>query len=590
MPKIEVYEDALFSYVGKRYTPEELEEIFPAAKAELDEQTNEDGIMKVELNDTNRPDLWSAAGLGRLLRVYRGEKPNRYTFLSTRTETQDPGTRVVKVEPSAASVRPYIVAFAAKGSPVDEAGLKDLIQTQEKLCWNFGQKRRAVAMGIYRSELISYPVYYQGADPDTTAFVPLGMENQLTLREILENHPKGQEYGHIVADAPLFPFLKDAEDQVLSFPPIINSAHIGAVEEGDSELFVELTGTDLRSLLLAANIVACDMSDAGFEILPVAVEYPQAFPADLEFGTAMVTPYYFQEPQTTSLSAVNKLLGETLSVREVAAALERLGNTVELEGESLRVIPAPYRNDFLHAVDIIEDVMIGRGMDSFTPELPRDFTVGALTQVEELSRKIKGLMVGQGFQEMIYNYLGSGRDYIYRMHPGMQDFLANLEEGQTLEAFITDPSIVRVMNPMSENYEYVRNSILPSLLSSEAVSGNAVYPHHIFEVGKVVKIDSGENYGSKTLTSLGFLSADPEAGFNLVYSQFNALAYYMAWDYQVQESEDPRFIPGRCADILVGGKKVGVFGEIHPGVLENWGITMPCSAGEIDIESVLEAR
>jgi phenylalanyl-tRNA synthetase beta chain len=588
MPKIEVYEDALFSYIGKRYSDQELEAVLPAAKAELDEPVNEEGIIKIELNDTNRPDLWSTAGLGRLLRVYEGGKPAGYEFISKPGTNPETGERRVKVEPSAASVRPYIVAFAAQGKSVDEAGLKDLIQTQEKLCWNFGQKRRAVAMGIYRSGLITYPVYYQGADPDTTVFTPLGLDKQLTLREILEEHPKGQEYGHIVADAPLFPFLKDAEDQVLSFPPIINSAKIGAVEEGDEELFIELTGMDLRSLLLAANIVACDMADNGFQILPVAVEYPESFPAELEFGRRIVTPYYFQEPQRTSISAVNKLLGDILTPKQIQHALERMGNQVSIDGDSILLSPAPYRNDFLHSVDIIEDVMIGRGMNSFEPELPRDFTVGALTEVEEISRKVKGLMVGQGFQEMIYNYLGSGRDYIYRMSPKMQDVMQTIEEGQRMEDFIQDPSIVRVMNPMSENYEYVRNSIIPSLLSSEAVSGNAVYPHHIFEVGKIVKIDPEQNYGSRTLTSLGFLSADPEAGFNLVYSQLNALAYYMAWDYTVQESQDSRFIPGRSGDIIVGGKKVGVFGELHPAILENWGITMPCSAGELDIEAILE--
>jgi len=57
MPKIEVYQEALFAYAGRSYTDQELEVIFPAAKAELDESVNEEGIVKIELNDTNRPDL-----------------------------------------------------------------------------------------------------------------------------------------------------------------------------------------------------------------------------------------------------------------------------------------------------------------------------------------------------------------------------------------------------------------------------------------------------------------------------------------------------------------------------------------------------
>jgi len=57
MPKIEVYEDALYSYVGKRYNDEQLEEILTVAKAELDGKDEAAGQLKIELNDTNRPDL-----------------------------------------------------------------------------------------------------------------------------------------------------------------------------------------------------------------------------------------------------------------------------------------------------------------------------------------------------------------------------------------------------------------------------------------------------------------------------------------------------------------------------------------------------
>ena len=404
MPKIEVFQEALFTYAGRRYTNDEMERIFPAAKAELDEPVNDEGIVKIELNDTNRPDLWSAAGLARLLRVYEGGPLPTYDFFSREGDFRDAGQRVVQVDGSAAKVRPYVVAFAAEGLTITESILNDLIQTQEKLCRGYGQKRKTVAMGIYRSKLIQYPVKYFGADPDATRFQPLGLDTTLSLREILIHHPKGQEYGHIVAEAPVFPFLTDSQDQVLSFPPVINSAKIGAVEVGDSEVFIELTGTELSSLFLSASIVACDMADMGFTILPVKVEYPQSYSADLPYGREVTTPFYFQKPQTASLKEINKLLGVQLTIDEVAQALRRMGNPVKTE-DPLVVLPPPFRNDFLHPVDVMEDVMIGRGMDSFSPEMPQDFTVGRLTDGEEMARKVKSLMVGIGFHEMIFNAL-----------------------------------------------------------------------------------------------------------------------------------------------------------------------------------------
>jgi phenylalanyl-tRNA synthetase beta chain len=491
MPKIEVIEKILESYIGEKLPVEDLETVFPSAKAELDGYDFKEGVLKVELNDTNRPDLWSTAGLGRQLKTYRGGEKPEYDFFSTQEVTRDAGHRRVVVDENLQGIRPYITAFAVKGKPIDDATLKDLIQTQEKLCWNYGQKRKAVAMGVYRSDLIKYPVRYTAVNPEATRFVPLGMEETLSLREICRKHPKGVEFGGIVSQFERFPFITDAEGEVLSFPPVINSDRIGAVEEGDAELFIEMTGTDIKVLTLAASIVACDLADAGYDILPVQVE----FPYESELGSTVVFPYYFQESVRLEAAFANKMLGTDLSVREIAEAVRRVGSTVEESGDGIIASPPPYRNDFLHPVDVLEDVMIGRGMDSFEPVLPEEFTVGRLSPQEEFAREVKDIMVGLGFQEMVYNYLGSGRDYITRMNR-------------------TGENIIRIANPMTENYEYVRDSILPCLLNSEAVSGNAVYPHHIFEVGKIAYLDSRENYGTRTKNYLGFMSASKDTGFN----------------------------------------------------------------------------
>ena len=80
--------------------------------------------------------------------------------------------------------------------------------------------------------------------------------------------------------------------------------------------------------------------------------------------------------------------------------------------------------------------------------------------------------------------------------------------------------------------------------------------------------------------TLAFLLADREAGFNEVDAHALALFYYMSVEPQLVPLEDPRFLPGRAAEIRVRGKKVGIMGEIHPRVLENSGIQMPCAAVE----------
>jgi len=570
MPKIEVNEKLFFSLLGEKYTYAQLEERLTCGKAELDEKPDaslgeNERTIKIELNDTNRPDLWSTAGVARQLRLHKGGKKAHYAdFFSRDGKSQDCGNRVVTVDPGLKDIRPFMTAFVISGKPIDEPMLLDIIQTQEKLCWNFGRKRRSISMGIYRSANINWPVSYKAVDPDKTSFVPLGCDTPMTCRQILTDHPKGKEYGWILKDAKQFPLLTDAKNEVLSMAPIINSATLGAVKVGDSDLLVEMTGTDMPSLVLATSIVACDFADAGYKILPVKIEHPY----DTGFGKAVTTPYYFQKSTSATMGAINRLLGSDLSGGEIRDALERMGSEVETSGETVTIYPPEYRNDFLHAVDIIEDVMMGKEIGFFKPAKPNDFTIGRLTPVTVFSRKAKSLMVGLGYQEMIFNYLGSGKDYIEKMN-------------------IDGSKVIEISNPMSENFQFVRPSILASLLSAEATSGNAAYPHRIFEIGKVAYRCDEENTGTRTRQHLGFLSASSDANFNEAASQVASLLYYLDHEYTVTESADPRFIPGRQAAIMIKGKQAGIFGEIHPQVLENWIIGVPCVGVEMDLEELM---
>ena len=587
MPKIEVNEKLFFNLLGKKYDYDTLEKKLTFGKAELDEkpdmsQSADERVIKIELNDTNRPDLWSTGGISRQLRLHEGAKRSDYSkFLSRKGDIKDFGNRIITVDKDLKDIRPYMVSFVISGKAIDDPMLKDIIQTQEKLCWNFGRKRKSISMGVYRMSQIKWPCHYKAVDPDKTSFVPLQCEQPMTCRQILTEHPKGKDFGWILEGFKKFPLLTDDKDEVLSMAPIINSATLGAVQVGDKDLMVELTGTEMENLVLAANIVACDFYDAGYEILPVKVVHPY----DTGLGKEIVIPFYFQQPTKATLAAINKKLGCDLTKKEVLDALSRMDNDVTAKDIPVTdatkkyckanksdvefvLNPPPYRNDFLHEVDIIEDVMIGVGLDNFKPQRPNDFTVGKLSDVTLFSRKAKEIMVGLGYQEMIFNYLGSKRDYIDRMN-------------------VSADNVIEISNPMSENYQFVRPSIISSLLRAESAAGQAVFPHKIFEIGKVAFLDPKENTGTKTIQSLGFMTAVNNANFNDLASEVSSLLYLLDHKYDVKEVSDPRFIPGRQAAIMVNGKQVGVFGEVHPQVLENWSITVPCVAGEINIEDLM---
>ena len=121
MPKIEVNEKLFFKMVGKTYDYDTLEKKMTSAKAELDEkpdmtQPEDQRVIKIELNDTNRPDLWSTNGVARQLYLYDGGKMTDYNpFLSRAGNIKDCGGRTVTVDPELKDIRPYMVAFIISG-------------------------------------------------------------------------------------------------------------------------------------------------------------------------------------------------------------------------------------------------------------------------------------------------------------------------------------------------------------------------------------------------------------------------------------------------------------------------------------------
>ena len=578
MPKIEVNEKLFFNLLEKKYDYDTLEKKLTYAKAELDEkpdmsQSPDERVIKIELNDTNRPDLWSTNGVARQLKIHQGGKTADYSsFLSTKDNIKDCGGRFITVDPELKDIRPYMVAFIINGKAIDDPMLKDIIQTQEKLCWNFGRKRKSISMGVYRVADVKFPCHYKAVDPDKTSFVPLTFESPMTCRQILTDHPKGKDFGWILQDFKKFPLLADDTNEVLSMAPIINSATLGNVQVGDTGLMVELTGDNMENLMLAANIVACDFADVGYTIEPIEVRHPY----DTCFGKNVVAPFYFQPTTKATRKHINKLLGTNFDDATIMDALTRMGSKVVSkkiadDDNEYTLSPAPYRNDFLHEVDIIEDVMIGTCLETYEPETPSDFTIGRLLPITYLSRKAKTLMVGLGYQEMIFNYVGSKKDFIDNM-------------------LLDASKVIEIANPMSENYQFVRSDILSSLLRAESKSANAIYPHKIFEIGKVAYLCDEENTGTRTRQCLGFVTAESSANFNTAASEVSSLLYFLDMAYEVKESSDPRFIPGRQAAICYKGKQIGVFGEIHPQVLENWGIVVPAFGGELDLEEVMAAE
>jgi phenylalanyl-tRNA synthetase beta chain len=570
MPTITIFKQDLESLLtgpGEAREPltiEQLDELLMLVKGELKGQNPDTGELRIELQDSNRPDLWCCEGIARQIRVKRQGALAKFDFQTTKW----PSPKQLNVVPGLEDIRPYVAACAATGYRVTPEGLAQLIQTQEKLAEMFGRKRRTVSIGLYRLSAIEFPVTYDLVKPDDVSFTPLGLDTIMTLREMLLIHPKGLEFGGILAGHARLPFLRDAKRQALSFPPIINSREVGEVRVGDDALFIEVTGMDLSMVVLTLNIFAANLADRGAAIEPIEVRYPYK----TALGKTVLTPRDLGKSRKLSVSTIEQALGQALGAQEVATALMAYGYEVTTRGKEMKVTLPLYRQDLMHAMDVVEDVAISRGYSDFLPVMPSQFTVGGLSPIEEFSDHIRALMVGMGFQEIISNILGSPTDLRDAMR------LQGTEWGQ----------LVEVDNVMSQNFSALRQWMLPSLLRVEAASNRAFYPHRTFEVGEVARYDLTQPLGSRTVTVLGGMIAHAGAHFSEAHSCLETLFYYVKHAYSLEPIQHPSFLAGRVGAIVSEGKQVGVIGELHPEVLEQWQIGVPAVGFEVDVTQLAE--
>ena len=570
MPTISIFRDDLESLLDGSGRPkrsvslEKLEEWLMLVKGELKDHTVETGELRIELQDSNRPDLWCCEGIARQIRIKQQGKLRPYLFFTRKPKA----IKRLIVAPGLEQVRPYVAACIAKGYRVTDEGLAQLIQTQEKLADIFGHKRKTVSIGLYQRQKIQFPVTYELVKPDTARFTPLGMETDMTLSEILMVHPKGLEHGHILAGHDRLPILRDATNQPLSFPPIINSREIGEVRVGDDDLFIEVTGTDLAMVVLTLNIFAANLADRGATIEPIEVQYPYR----TALGRRVVTPQDLGKARTIPIKTVEQALGQKLSVKMVKQALEVFGYNVSAGNGTVKAKLPPYRHDLMHAMDVVEDVAMSRGYGEFSPVMPAQFTVGGLSRIEQTSDRARELMVGLGFQEIISNILGSPEHYRDAMR------LGETEWGKMVE----------VDNVMSLSFSCLRQWMLPSLLRVEAASSRAFYPHRLFEAGDVATPDRTHELGSRTETVLGAVMAHATAHFSEIHSCLDVLFYHLGKEYSLEPVQHPSFLEGRAGRILVAGKSLGVIGEVHPEVLEQCQIAVPVVAFDVNLSHLTE--
>ncbi len=490
----------------------------------------------------SRPDLYSVEGAARAMRGFLGIEKGLCEY-----EVKPYSVEIYK-DAAIDEVRPVLGCAVVRGMQFTSSSIKSLMDLQEDLHWAIGRNRKKVSIGVHDMAHIEPPFKYQAVDPDFR-FVPLDFTEPLSMREILEKHPKGVRFAHLVDGLSKYPLITDANGNVLSFPPIINGT-LTRVHEGTTDLFIDVTGLS-DAVYTALIIVTSALAERGGH-----VEFVRIINAD---GTENMTPDMFPEVRKLTSEEVLYLSGIELSPKDIAELLEsmRFGAKV-LEDGTVEVQVPGYRADILDNSDLIEDIAIAYGYKNIKPILPMNATIGTQHPLLLERGHVRNIMVGLGYSEVMPFTLTSEKVHFEWMCRPVTD------------------DVTCVMHPISEDQTMIRTTLLPNLMEILSLNQHRELPQRIFEVGEIVA-------NGKNGLHLAAVAIHAGANFTEVRELIDAIMRERQLSYEIVASEDPAFINGRRADILVNGNKVGVIGELYPQVLVNFGLGQPVVGLEIKL-------
>ena len=551
MPKYEIRKGDLERLVGRSFTLEELEDVFFDIKAELDDVDGD--LITVEYSDTNRPDMWSVEGLAREIRGYLGLETGCPKY------AVGPPAGELRVDPSVKKIRPFVAAAVVRGVRLGEEGYEQLIQLQEKIMLTYGRKRRRVAIGTHNADMISFPVKYSAVDPESVRFVPLWETRELTLSEILEKTEKGREYAHLLDGFDKYPVIVDDNGRVISFPPIINSNDIGNIGPQTRDVFVDVTGTNRAAVMTAVNVIAAALAERGGKIESVRIVYPDE---------VVVTPNMAPKQTVVRKSYVERISGIQLSEPHFKELLERARyDVLSVSGDEWSVAYPSYRSDIMHERDVAEDVIIAYGYNRVEPKFPGFMTKGGASKYTELENAVKDILVGTTAQEIATFTLTS----------------------RTVVEKARHSPVVVLQNPVTETFSIVRPALLPTVMDFLSANTGEDYPQLVFEVGDVVVSDNRSPTGTRTEQHVCYAIAGSGSTYTDIRQVMEYLLDQLGLQYSFQARDYPWYVPGRSAAVSIGGDRVGHIGEVHPSVLEDFGIGMPVAAFELNLRRLLEA-
>jgi len=324
-------------------------------------------------------------------------------------------------------------------------------------------------------------------------------------------------------------------------------------------------GIDINGVIYASNRAAALMAKYGGG--EVSAGICDCYPNPLPLPKLCLRP-----------ERVNYLLGTELSPAQIQNYLGDLKLEWQIENSALLVTIPSYRPDIEMEVDLIEEVARLHGYENIPATLPcGDTTQGGLDPFQKFKDQVKQLMANQFYEIITYSFIS----------PRYFDMLMLPKDSKFRE-------VVKVANPLSEEQSIMRPLLLPGML--ETVSRNLARKNSnlaFFEMGSVFH-PLGEELpiGVLKLGAIAAGSTDPnwlklnlDLDFYYLKGVLENLFCKLGIENVVWEAtQEPSLHPGRTARVISQGRQLGIIGEIHPLVRQQFDIRPRACAFELDME------
>lgn len=279
---------------------------------------------------------------------------------------------------------------------------------------------------------------------------------------------------------------------------------------------------------------------------------------------------------TLRTDKVNRLLGTNIDKNDMIDILERLELKVEEKEECLKVTVPTFRLDLEAEVDLIEEIGRIYGFHNIKNEPLR----GALIRGEKsydkvVEDKVKSILEGLGMNEiMTYSFVS----------PKVYDKIKLSEDSEKRKC-------IKIMNPLGEDYSVMRTTLIPNAMDVLARNYNyGVERAFIYEIGNIFipkELPIKKLPIERKMLSLGMYGDVDYYYIKGVVDTLLERLGILKCKY-LREENHPSFHPGRTANIIYKDKVLGVIGEIHPDILENYHIKERVYISELDFDTIIE--